>query len=174
LAVDAGALAAVRDVVVEASDSTADELLAQVEAAKLRFAEQMDDDFNTAGAVAAVFDLISHSNTAIAAGAKSLEFRAAAKLAAAVIRELLLILGVDLSAADANTDELPIELLALAQQLVDYSGNSTAQAAELLLELRARARADKDWAVADAVRDGLTALGLIIEDTESGTRVFRA
>jgi len=37
--------------------------------------------------------------------------------------------------------------------------------------MRARARAEKDWARADAVRDGLTSLGVRIEDTASGARV---
>ncbi len=45
------------------------------------------------------------------------------------------------------------------------------EAVEALLEARARARAEKDWAQADAVRDGLVGLGFVIEDTPQGARV---
>jgi cysteinyl-tRNA synthetase len=40
-----------------------------------------------------------------------------------------------------------------------------------LLDARAAARKERNWAVADAIRDGLKALGLVIEDTPQGARV---
>ena len=36
-----------------------------------------------------------------------------------------------------------------------------------------QARAEKNWGVADAIRDGITALGLVVEDTAAGARVHR-
>ena len=50
-------------------------------------------------------------------------------------------------------------------------GTDPRAAAEALLEARAQARAEKNWALADAVRDGLAALGFTIEDTPNGARV---
>jgi cysteinyl-tRNA synthetase len=41
---------------------------------------------------------------------------------------------------------------------------------ELLLELRARARGDKRWAESDAIRDGLAAAGIEVQDTPDGVR----
>ena len=43
---------------------------------------------------------------------------------------------------------------------------------DALLQARARARAEKDWARADAVRDGLAALGVRVEDTAAGPRII--
>ena len=48
-----------------------------------------------------------------------------------------------------------------------------AEAAEALLAARQQARAEKNWAVADAIRDGITALGLVVEDTAAGARLHR-
>ena len=47
-------------------------------------------------------------------------------------------------------------------------------AAQALLELRAQARREKNWPLADAIRNDLTDLGLVIEDTAQGARVKRA
>ena len=44
-----------------------------------------------------------------------------------------------------------------------------AAAVEALIEVRAKARAEKDFAAADAARDDLTAMGVVIEDTADGT-----
>lgn len=48
------------------------------------------------------------------------------------------------------------------------------EAVEALVALRAEARASKDWARADAVRDGMAALGLTIKDTPQGPQVEMA
>lgn len=45
------------------------------------------------------------------------------------------------------------------------------EAVDALLDARATARAEKNWAVADAVRAGITGLGFTIEDTPQGARV---
>jgi cysteinyl-tRNA synthetase len=75
---------------------------------------------------------------------------------------------------EAQSDsEAPAEAMALAAELAGYEGDSPAEAIDALLALRTTARAAKDWSRADAVRDGLTTLGLIIEDTPQGPRVLR-
>ena len=45
---------------------------------------------------------------------------------------------------------------------------------ELILTIRSQARAKKDWATADAIRDGLKPLGIVVEDTPQGARWKRA
>jgi cysteinyl-tRNA synthetase len=58
--------------------------------------------------------------------------------------------------------------------LVGFEGSDPAVAVALLLEARAEARKAKQWDVADGVRNGLTELGLTIEDTPQGSRVIVA
>jgi len=156
-----------------ASDqSLVEALRANNELALKRFTEQMDDDFNSAGAIAAIFELISQTNTLIAQGVTGADTAKAAGETADLIRKLLSVLGVDLTAESDAAASLPAAVVDLAAELVGYQGSDSAEAVELLLDLRTQARASKDWAVADSVRDGLTAIGLTIEDTASGTRVF--
>jgi cysteinyl-tRNA synthetase len=61
--------------------------------------------------------------------------------------------------------------VSLAERLAGYAGSDPVAAADALLALRASARAERDWARADAVRDGLAALGVTIADTATGARV---
>ena len=58
--------------------------------------------------------------------------------------------------------------MGLAADLVAFAGDDVADAAEALLAARAEARAAKDWARADAIRDRLKELGLVVEDTNAG------
>jgi cysteinyl-tRNA synthetase len=153
---------------------TAD-LLARVEATRAQFARSMDDDFNTAGAVAAIFELVTAGNSSVKDGTFGEAHRRAVIEARDTIAELLAVLGVEVDAQDdGGSSELPVGAVALAAELVGYEGDDPATAVDALLALRARARVDKDWACADAVRDGLGALGLVIEDTALGTRVVQS
>lgn len=61
--------------------------------------------------------------------------------------------------------------MALAADIAGYEGADAAEAVDALLAARADARAAKDWARADAVRDGLCSLGFVIEDTTQGASV---
>jgi len=65
----------------------------------------------------------------------------------------------------------PIEVVALAAELTGYSGSDPEAAVEALLAARAVARSERNWEAADAVRDGLAALGFSIDDTAQGARV---
>ena len=110
------------------------------------FVGAMDDDMNTAAAVASLFELVKAANVALERGAEADE--AAALLAE--FDELTGILGLDL----ATPSHVPEGLVG------DLVG--------LLLEVRAEARTRKDWAQADAIRDRLRSAGIVVEDGEEG------
>ena len=116
-----------------------------VSAFKERFFEAMDDDLNTPQALAALFDLARDINRAASADRDVGE-------ASALLRELGGILGLRLEqpgAADGTGDATPF--------------------VELLIETRAALRAEKQFAIADRLRDRLSALGVALEDTPRGT-----
>lgn len=109
---------------------------------------------------------------ALVADAKTLAAEEAAAVRAArdAIVELMDVLGIDVAAAEVG-EAYPVEVVALAADLAGYDGDDPEIAVARLLETRATARAEKNWAVADGVRNGLADLGFIIEDTPQGARV---
>lgn len=153
----------------------ADEILAlesAPEAARTAFAAAMDDDFNTAGALAALFDLVRAINAFLEQHGIGDNARHAGRLDAAAdtMRQLLGVLGVRIDTS-SYTAEYPPLVLEIARDLAGYEGNDTRAAVEALLAARTVARNERNWAAADAVRDGLASLGLAIEDTAAGSRV---
>jgi len=152
---------------------TAD-LLDRIEVCQEQFANSMDDDFNTAGAVAAIFELVTASNSSIKGGIFGATHHLAVIEAHDTIVELLDVLGVTVAAMGKNDeDELPGGVVELAIKLAGFAGDSPTEAVESLLALRNEARVVKNWSLADAVRDGLGGLGLTMEDTATGTRIVR-
>lgn len=148
----------------------ADRMLGEaIDAAQTEFSSQMDDDFNTAGGLAAIFALVTTANTYLteAGGATSI---AVALRASDAIVELCDVLGIDLSRG-GEKEELPESLVDLARSLTSFEGDSTDEAASALLDARQEARSHKDWAAADAIRDGIANLGLVVEDTAAGARL---
>ena len=145
----------------------AQKLADAVAAANAEFKACMDDDFNTAGALGAFFGFITEANSYLDAadGAVNAEVVVAA---AEFIERSMDVLGIELPEQEA---ELPVEIIALAAERAGYAGDDMAEAAEALIAARAEARAAKDWAVADAIRDALGELGLVVEDTAAGARV---
>jgi cysteinyl-tRNA synthetase len=109
-----------------------------------RFREVMDDDLRTQAAIALVFDLVREANAALDAG----DTAAAGPRAAAAL-EITRTLGLELRGEEA---EVPAEVLALARE-------------------RDEARAARDWARADALRDQIKASGYVVEDTPAGAVV---
>ena len=150
------------------ADETASEAFA-AKAAETRatFKECMDDDFNTAGAMGAVFSFVTECNQYLEQAGDAAD-KAAALAAADTLAELLDTLGVELPEPKV---ELPLGLLGVAAGLVAYTGDDVDEAAAKILEARAEARAAKNWDLADAIRDQLKDLGLTIEDTAAGTRI---
>lgn len=117
---------------------------------KDEFIEAMDDDLNTATAISAIFEMVSDINVQVKDGS-SREF---AEEALKRIRELADILGVFQKDADADSglgDDI--------QALVDE---------------RQAARAAKDWAKADEIRDRLAAMGYTLKDTPQGVQVIKS
>ncbi|WP_027481879.1 cysteine--tRNA ligase [Deinococcus pimensis] len=138
---------------VDAPDVQNPDLTARIDAHVRAFEEAMSDDFNTPRAVAALFDLTRDVNAALAGDVG----RAALTRARDAYRELggnVLGLFAESGAAGAAQDE---------GELVDAL-------MELVLEARRHYRLQKQWKEADALRERLTAAGVTIEDTPTGTR----
>ena len=142
-------------------------LTSAMERAAAEYETCMNDDFNTAGAVAAYFQLVTEANTYLdqVAGAVDPEV---ASVCGAVIAGAFAQLGVELPVIE---EPLPIGLLGVAAGLCAYTGDDVDEAAEKILAARAEARAAKNWEVADAIRDQLKDMGLMIEDTSAGSRI---
>ena len=118
------------------------------------FEEAMDDDLGTPAAVAAVYDVVREGNKLLAAGDSP-----ALRGAASSVRAMLAVLGVDpfdphWQGASSRSEA---KLTAAVDSLVS-----------VLLEQRSAARAAKDFATADAIRDQLKAAGIELEDTPQG------
>ena len=109
------------------------------------FQEAMDDDFNTAGALGSLFDLVRAINTARDAGAGPDELESAQGL----LKQLADVFGLRLNEKTGNTG---------SEKFVD-----------LLLEVRTEVRNQKLWAVSDLIRDRLKELNVIVEDSKDGT-----
>jgi cysteinyl-tRNA synthetase len=126
--------------------SAIDALSEGVRHARTAFEAAMDDDFNTAGALAAIYDLVRMINTARDAGVGGQPFADAQ----AAFRVLTDVLGLRLEAAGIE-------------------GQSIAPFVELLLSIRQDLRKAKQWALADKIRDELKVLGVLVEDTAQGS-----
>jgi cysteinyl-tRNA synthetase len=139
--------------------------------AREKFESEMDDDFNTAGALAAIFELAKAGNVFLSTFQSDLcpSDKDALQSAEETVIELLGVLGIEISAEESH--EFPNEVLDLAKDLAGYGGTDAAEAVRALLATREAARTERNWALADAVRDGLMRLGFTIEDTPQGARV---
>ncbi len=116
----------------------------KLESCRGKFRAAMDDDLNTADAIAAIFDIVYLANTEIT----SASGKAAIELALSLIRELGGVLGLftrqESKSLDAEVEEL--------------------------IEKRQAARAAKDWATADAIRDKLKEMNIVLKDTPDGVK----
>jgi cysteinyl-tRNA synthetase len=145
-------------------------LAAQAAAATDRFTSEMDDDFNTAGAMGGLFELVRAANAVVAAAGDAGVAPDASRAADDARRELLELAGV-LGLRIATSLDLPAEVVGIARELAGYAGDDADEAAAALLDRRAEARGAKEWAVSDAIRDRLASVGLAIEDTPQGQRL---
>lgn len=111
-----------------------------------KYIDKMDDDFNTADAIAVIFDLIRDININVSANSS----KELIQLSLNLIREL----GAPLGILQKSTK------VSLEEEI------------EKLIEQRQQARKEKNWALADKIRDDLKARGIILEDTPQGVRWF--
>ena len=134
----------------EDREISAEENAKIAEAGKFRakFEEVMDDDFNTADAVTAVFELVKFANTACIEDSS----KAFVKAVSDELEELCGVLGIITKAKEVVLDSEIEELIAKRQA----------------------ARKAKDFALADAIRDDLLAKGIILEDTREGVKWKKA
>ena len=109
----------------------------------------MDDDLNTADAIAALFELVRDINVAVAADEKP--GKAALAAAAELFGELTDVLGL---LYERKNEDLDSEI-------------------EALIEARTAARKAKNWAEADRIRDELKARNIVLEDTPQGVKWHR-
>ncbi|WP_194205333.1 cysteine--tRNA ligase [Superficieibacter sp. 1612_C1] len=117
-----------------------------------RFKDAMDDDFNTPEAYSALFDLAKEINNAKQTGNNE-----EANAAATMLRKLAKVLGL--------LEQDPEAFLQSGAQADDGEVANI----EALIQQRLDARKAKDWAAADAARDRLSEMGIVLEDGPQGT-----
>jgi len=114
---------------------------------KQRFIAAMDDDINTADAISAIFELVSDVNKVITQNPS----KEVCKKCAAAIRELGAVLGLLGKEKEGTDDDI-----------------------QSIVAERAEARAAKDWAKSDELRDKLKEMGYIVKDTPQGQQIIKA
>ena len=134
------------DFALQNATGNSEELAERTRAAEEKFVAAMDDDLNTADALAAIFDFVRDINTLSGEASP-----AALQGAANAFDALTGVLGL---LYNRNTDDIPAEVHKLAEE-------------------RTAARKAKDWARADALRDELAGLGYVVEDTASGPKIVK-
>ena len=122
------------------------DLTAGLDKYRERFIEAMDDDLNTADAISVIFELAKFMNTNIS-DQSSKEF---VQLNLDIFNELTGVLNI----ANKSVEE----------------DDSLSQKVEDLIAKRAQAKKEKNFALADQIRDELAAMGIAIEDTRQGVK----
>ncbi len=130
-------------------NEAASALMASLDARKQQFIDAMDDDLNTADGITAIFELAKDINVYLASGTPS---KAACEAAAALFDELTGVVGLLYNREEESADE---EI-------------------EALIAARTAARAEKNWAEADRIRDLLKEMNIVLEDTPQGIKWHRA
>ncbi len=113
---------------------------------KEQMCKALDNDFNTADGIAAVFELTRDINRALGNENLSLEFLEKAK---SIFMELITLFGFEIKETESNQDDSEIEAL---------------------VEKRTQAKKDKNYALADEIRNTLKSMGVVIEDTPQGPK----
>ena len=140
-----------------------DPLLSALHRSRQSFLDKMDDDFNTGGAVADLFDIVGELNKY--ANQNSLSESSDIKdpkvvtlvRGSKVLKELAGILGLFRSTPAAHGG----------------GGDLTPKLIEFLIDLRAEARVKKDFATGDRIRNGLAEIGVTLEDKKGGPTEWR-
>lgn len=127
----------------------------EIEQSRQKFTDAMDDDFNTALAIASVFDFCKEINIFI--NREDFIFDVINKDGLQKAWDLL-----------GDIDSVLGILLGIKEESVDDS--LTEGLLDLIIELRQQARTKKDWSMSDTIRDRLKEIGVVIEDTPQGVR----
>lgn len=122
--------------------------LAAFDALREKFEAAMDDDFNTADAISAVFEMVKRANITVTKESAAAYIRSVKEL----LEKLLEVLGIH---AERKEESLDARV-------------------EALIEERQTARKEKNYARADEIRAELTAMGILLEDTKEGVKWKRA
>lgn len=122
--------------------------LAAFDALREKFEAAMDDDFNTADAISAVFEMVKRANITVTKESAAAYIRRVKEL----LEKLLEVLGIH---AERKEESLDARV-------------------EALIEERQTARKEKNYARADEIRAELTAMGILLEDTKEGVKWKRA
>lgn len=131
-----------------ANDVTRQALKGQVETTRANFVECMDDDFNSAGALGFIFELVRVINQARSDGASDIDLESAQNL----LRELTSVLG-----------------LRMTEKTASGEGQAAKPFIDLLIDLRIQLRAQKQYTFSDQIRNQLLDLGVVLEDSKDGT-----
>lgn len=136
-------------------------LLAEMARLRKSFIEKMDDDFNTGAAVSELFEISRSINRFIDqesledSKSRTSESLSVLRSSMSVLRELGAILGLFLKEPKSSGG--------------DGNASTVDGLMSLLIDLRAKARANKDFATSDAIRDGLAGLKITLQDLKEGT-----
>ena len=122
-------------------------LMEKVKAAREGFDAAMDDDLNTADALGNMFELVRAANAALDENSPKQAIQAVLD----ALTEMAGVFGILTRKADDGDEKV-----------------------KTLLEARAKARAEKNWAESDRLRDEITALGYVLKDTKQGQQVTKA
>ncbi len=133
------------------------------EATIVRFREAMEDDFDVAGGLGALFEAVRDGNRVLDDGGDAEAYVAA-------YDSVMDVLG--LAEPVADLDDIADAVAALATD-VGVAPGRPGETIDALLERRREARAARDFALADRIRSDLAALGVVVEDAAEGTRWFR-
>lgn len=132
------------EVKAEKIEENEKEYVKELDKYKEKYIEKMDDDFNTADAISVIFDLVKDVNINININSSKEIIEYILQL----IRELGSPLGI----------------------LQKYEKGSLEEEIQKLIDQRQKARKEKDWALADKIRDELKEQGIVLEDTPQGVR----
>lgn len=148
-----GAVRLTRQMMKNAPEGSAgDAFLARLEKTKADFIERMDDDFNTPQAIAVLQELTRDVNTLLNGDAE---------------------VGLSvLEAINATYNELGGDILGIIPKTESAGGANEAREAaliQMMIDMRKTARANKDYAESDRIRDELANIGVLLEDRADGT-----
>ena len=137
-------------------DGAVGEFAGELKKGRSRYLEALDDDFNTAGAISVLFDLCGTVNRYV--DEQKLESQPDERAVALAVAGARLVTSLG-------------RVLGMLTGPFDMGGSNelTEQLMQLLIELRKEARRDRNFALADAVRDKLAALDIVLEDRPDGT-----